>query len=1097
MLITFPAVWALDEAPLKNPVRQLAVPSLTIDGAAPTFTHNTNRGHLFQPADGGSPILLLQRKNQLPDGYDRILHATVDATQAAADISSAEWLRHPALPTQPFDHSAAIKSVLDSWTGAFSYAAEDIATNVKGLRKPQIGAVHAVHSHWSVSSETGTVVMPTGTGKTETMLAVLVSAKCRKVLVVVPTDALRSQLADKFLTLGVLKAADAAILASGALTPIVCTLKHFPTTEEEVDDLFERANVIIATSNIAGQCGPNIQARMAHHCDVLFVDEAHHAGANTWVAFKAAFAGKRILQFTATPFREDGKLLDGEIIYKYPLLKAQEEGYFRPISFQAVTEFNVARVDEAIADRAVSQLRADDQQGFRHVLMARVADTRRAGDVFAIYSQYAEFNPVQIHTGIKSIRERERIREQIISGHARIIVCVDMLGEGFDLPALKIAAFHDIRKTLAVTLQLAGRFTRARQDLGNATFVANTAEVQVRDELRKLYTRDPDWNVLLPQLSDQMIGEQISLQQFLRGFAGTLTRDIPLKTVRPATSAVVYRTRCQNWSPENFRAGIYSIATCEQVHHAINAAASTLVVVTARRVPIEWSNVEQLFSWEWELYVLYWAEDQNQLFINSSGNSGEYKALAQAVCGNDVELVKGQNVFKTFANVNRLRLQNVGLTEQLGRNVRYTGRMGADVEGGMTDAQRQRSVKSVLSGSGFENGERVTVGASRKGRIWSHRRERVDELIAWCRGIGAKLRDPNNDPAQILQGTLEAQIVDDRPAVMPIAADWPEEIYQATESQWMFVIDGTSCSLADVDIELATQTLAGPVRFAIVSDTARAEFELQFFQDGNNPNYRFVLRGQGSAHIRRGGSGARAYPCTDWFYDNPPVIWFANGASLEGNTLFALRHQQPPYDRTKFRVWDWTGTDITAESQGPLKTANTIQARVIRELMGQTFDVIFDDDNPGEAADVVAIRVVGGMANPTGVEVEFHHCKFSGAATAGHRVADLYELCGQAQKSTGWMTSHERRTDLFTHLLRRQSSRMDRGGPTRYERGDEAMLLAIREISHIWPVSLRIVMIQPGVSQADASVEQLTLISVTENYLRETYNLALEVITSA
>jgi len=63
-----------------------------------------------------------------------------------------------------------------------------------------------------------------------------------------------------------------------------------------------------------------------------------------------------------------------------------------------------------------------------------------------------------------------------------------MLGEGFDLPELKIAAFHDIRKTLAVTLQLAGRFTRKRPDLGHATFIANTADVQVQDELRKLYT---------------------------------------------------------------------------------------------------------------------------------------------------------------------------------------------------------------------------------------------------------------------------------------------------------------------------------------------------------------------------------------------------------------------------------------------------------------------------------------------------------------------------------------------------------------------------------------------------------------------------------
>ena len=75
---------------------------------------------------------------------------------------------------------------------------------------------------------------------------------------------------------------------------------------------------------------------------------------------------------------------------------------------------------------------------------------------------------------------------------ARIVVCVDMLGEGFDLPELKIAAFHDIRKTLSVTLQLAGRFTRSRPDLGDATFIANTADVTVRDELRKLYTRDPE-----------------------------------------------------------------------------------------------------------------------------------------------------------------------------------------------------------------------------------------------------------------------------------------------------------------------------------------------------------------------------------------------------------------------------------------------------------------------------------------------------------------------------------------------------------------------------------------------------------------------------
>ena len=44
-----------------------------------------------------------------------------------------------------------------------------------------------------------TVVMPTGTGKTETMLAVF-AADPKRTLVMVPSDALRQQIAAKFQT---------------------------------------------------------------------------------------------------------------------------------------------------------------------------------------------------------------------------------------------------------------------------------------------------------------------------------------------------------------------------------------------------------------------------------------------------------------------------------------------------------------------------------------------------------------------------------------------------------------------------------------------------------------------------------------------------------------------------------------------------------------------------------------------------------------------------------------------------------------------------------------------------------------------------------
>ena len=477
----------------------------------------------------------------------------------------------------------------------------------------------------SVADTPATIVMPTGTGKTDTMLSILVSAVCRKVLVVVPTDALRTQIAEKFLTLGVLKESGSRVLHERARCPIVGVLQHIPRDAAEVDEVFGRCHVIVTTSNIAGQCETAIQDRMASHCTHLFIDEAHHAEAPTWSAFKARFKERRVLQFTATPFREDGRPLDGEIIYKYPLKKAQEEGYFKPIRFRPVVVFNRKRVDEAIAKAAIEQLRADFDKG--HILMARAETVARAREIFKLYEQYPEFKPVQLHTGITSSREREMFRNQIISGESRIVVCVDMLGEGFDLPELKIAAFHDIRKTLAVTLQLAGRFTRTRPDLGEATFIANTADVNVQDELRKLYSHDPDWNLLLPELSDRMIGEQMSLQEFLRGFTPA-SAEIPLKAVRAALSTVAYRTRCADWSPEKFREGIPGIKLYEQVHETINHAEHTLVIVMGKRLPLVWADVESLSDWTWELYVVIWSPDQNLLFINSSSNSGEYNGCS-------------------------------------------------------------------------------------------------------------------------------------------------------------------------------------------------------------------------------------------------------------------------------------------------------------------------------------------------------------------------------------------------------------------------------------------------------------------------------------
>lgn len=1092
MLVRFPDVLDIDERLLGSPIRRVAEQGVSVDGTLVPFTRGKSKILLFTPVDGSGEIIVVPDEKHVLPGDTRVV-LVPKLTAPTPDLRRGTWLRHPLKKAAP-DFQQEIAGTIDSWKNAFTYIEEDVSKGVIGLRRPQIGAIHAVHSHWSIHKTVATIVMPTGTGKTEVMLGVLVSTGCERLVVIVPTDALRTQLAGKFLSLGVLKHPDSELLAPTARRPIVGMLTHIPKDVAEVDEFFEKCHVVVMTSAIAGQTAPEVQDRIAVHCPYLFIDEAHHTEAPTWRAFKERFNDRRVLQFTATPFREDGRPLDGPIIYKYSLKKAQEDGYFRPIHFRSVYEFNPSRVDEAIAAVAIEQLRADAGKG--HILMARVDSVREAQRVFGIYQRYAEFNPVQLHTGIKSTKARETARQAILSGTSKIVVCVDMLGEGFDLPELKIAAFHDIRKTLAVTLQLAGRFTRARPDLGDATFIANLADVDVRMELRKLYARDPDWNVLLPELSDTLIGEQVELQTFLAGFTD-FPEQIPLKTIRPACSAVAFRTTCERWTPENFREGIPGIANCEQVHPSLNATKTVLVVVTAKRIQLTWSDVETAYDWEWELYVLFWSEELNLLFINCSANAGEYKALARAAAGEDATLITGPEVFRAFSGITRLKLQNVGLSEQLGRNVRYTGRMGADVESALTEVLRRKGRKSVLAGGGFENGHRATIGASRRGRVWSHQRENIANFITWCDVVGRKLLDESIDPDEVLKGTLNAKTITTRPGAMPICVDWPEEVYKAAEALWTVTIDGTDYALGELSIDLVDPSTDGPLQISVSSEAQAVVLELDLFkQQEDIPNYAFRVRGEADVTIRR-GDRAEPYLLADFFYDEPPLIWFVDGSSLEGNEHVQLKAHQPPYDPEKIQVWDWSGTNLRKESQGPAKDAESIQARVIRELQGNpSYAAIVDDDGKGELADVVAIRLLGEAASPTEIEIELYHCKYSKEDDAGARIGDMYEVCGQAQKCISWMASSDRQTDMVTHLLRRNAAAEERGF-TRIERGTPEELIRIREISRERAVRVKVFVVQPGISKGKASRDQLELLSVTENHLMETYQLPFTVIANA
>ena len=975
-------------------------------------------------------------------------------------------------------------AIIESWVNKFQFKTERPGQDsdvVPGLRPPQIGALHAVLAHWSVTHAPATVVMPTGTGKTETMLALLTCAMLPRLLVVVPNSALRDQIADKFLTLGVLEAC--GCLLPGAQLPVVASLQHRPQSPADVADIFLRANVIVTTMQVVGQCAPDVQARMAELCSHLFIDEAHHIAAKTWAEFKQRFAEKPVVQFTATPFRTDGKRVDGKFVYTYPLLKAQQEGYFRKINFAPVAEYDPDKSDRKIARRAIERLEADLQAGYDHVLMARADTIDRAKTLITIYQEEASsLAPVVIHSKTPA-GERKALLEKLRSRESRAVVCVDMFGEGFDFPALKVAALHDRHKSLAITLQFIGRFTRSTSSIGEASVIANIADESISNALRNLYAEDADWNFLLRMLSEGATERARKRYELIAGFTDSLP-EIPLQTLFPRMSAVVYKTACEEWQPTKVEDVIHGVRL--YAGPVINPEHRLAIFVTRDEENVRWAAVKQIQDVSWNLYVLHWNEELGLLFINSS-NKEFHEEIAEAVA-DATERVSGEAVFRALGRIRRLTLTNLGLSHAFGKNIRYTKFMGADIAEGLSEAQRLSRRKSDLFGMGYEDDEKVTVGCSFKGRLWSHRiAYDLSEWVEWCAHIGAKLLDSTIDTDEVFTNVIKARRISERPSLVPVMVSWPESFQEMAEEVIDIEIGAHTAPFYECDTEIVSYSDTGPLTFAVVSGGRRAIFEVGITE---------------AAAVFRQAEGAVAYatvrgkrkPLADWFNADPPLIHFANGDFLVFNELFELPRsgQREAYNAGKIAVWDWRGVDIRKESQGEHKDADSIQRRVIdRALAGDfgDFDVVFDDDGSGEIADVVALKTTGKK-----VAVHLFHCKFSSGEHAGARVNDLYAVCGQAQKCVRWRDDPRK---LLKHIIHRDRLRAQAGRESRFEKGDRPGIQQLVQTAKEMSFDYHVYIVQPGLSKAALSTSHMDLFGATETFLMETYSMPLRIIASA
>jgi superfamily II DNA or RNA helicase len=288
----------------KNKVVQLITPSIDL----PINIIASDRSTVTIDANG-IKYCLTDNKDIFPDNIDYVLltnqRPTAERLQNQ-NISIIKWLKHLLL------REYSVEEVISSWENDFCYKEENPNCDIQGLRTPQIGALHSILGHLKLPLDTATVVLPTGTGKTETMLATLVANPCKRLLVAVPSNSLRNQIFAKFETFGLLKKFE--VIGGKSLYPIVGIIKEKFESKEALQQFFEKCNVVVTTMHILIACSNEEQELISSLYSNVFIDEAHHVKAQSWNNFKNKFPKEKVIQFTATPFRNDGQRLDGKII---------------------------------------------------------------------------------------------------------------------------------------------------------------------------------------------------------------------------------------------------------------------------------------------------------------------------------------------------------------------------------------------------------------------------------------------------------------------------------------------------------------------------------------------------------------------------------------------------------------------------------------------------------------------------------------------------------------------------------------------------------------------------------------------------------------
>lgn len=265
------------------------------------------------------------------------------------------------------------------------------------------------------------------------------------------------------------------------------------------------ADIVFATWQTMG-C--NLKKWKKNHFDLIIVDEAHHAEADTYRPTLKYFIGAK-LGITATPDRadEDEDIRDvfGPEVINISLEEAIARRWLPDVEYHVVT-------DESLDEHALQRIASEIREGKKRFTMAevnrRIFIKKRDEEIARIINGYNEkavvfcasighaerlaksldlgatFHSEKGKTGAKTWRLNQKVLSDLKNGIIRRVCAVNAFNEGVNVPSVGLVAFCRVTGSLTIFRQQLGRGLRpGKLKLIVLDFVGNLERIQLLLEM--------------------------------------------------------------------------------------------------------------------------------------------------------------------------------------------------------------------------------------------------------------------------------------------------------------------------------------------------------------------------------------------------------------------------------------------------------------------------------------------------------------------------------------------------------------------------------------------------------------------------------------